>query len=54
MMGGQERFKHAREMGVGCGWTKIIRGIQGQRREVYGSWIASVVDRVKSKACRNE
>jgi hypothetical protein len=41
-------------MGVRWGWTKIRRGIQGQKKEVYGFWIASMVDRVKSKACRNE
>jgi hypothetical protein len=53
-MGGHEHFKHAREMGVGCGWTRIRRGVQGQRREVCSFWIAFVVDLVESKACKSE
>jgi hypothetical protein len=50
-MGGQECFKHVREMGVKCGWTRIRR-VQGQRREVYGFWIAYVIDCVESRACK--
>jgi hypothetical protein len=46
-MGGQERFKHAKEMGIGCNWTRIRRGVRGQRRHVCGFWIAFVVDRVE-------
>jgi len=52
MMGGQEHFKHAREMGVRC--SRIRTGVQGQRRQVYGFWIASVVDRVESRACKSK
>jgi hypothetical protein len=41
-------------MGIGWGWVRIRRGVQGQRREVYGFWIAFVVDHVESRACKNE
>jgi len=50
-MGGQGCFKHAREMGVGCNWTKIKRGVQRQRKKVCGFWIASIVNRVESRIC---
>jgi hypothetical protein len=53
-MGGQERFKDAREIGVGCSWMRIRRGVQGQRIQVFGFWITYVVDCVESRACRNE
>jgi hypothetical protein len=33
MMGGQGRFKHAREMGVGRCWTNIKRGVQRQKED---------------------
>jgi hypothetical protein len=52
MMGGQECFNHAREMGVRCGWMRIRRRVRGQRRQVCGFWIASMVDRVESRTCR--
>jgi hypothetical protein len=47
MMGGQECFKHAKETGIRCNWTRIKRGVQGQRRHVCGFWITFVVDCVK-------
>jgi len=40
-MGGQGRFKHAKEMGVRCGWTKIRRGVQRQRR--IGLWFLDCI-----------
>jgi hypothetical protein len=45
-MGGQGCFKHAREMKVGGGWTKITRGVRRQRGQVCDFWIASIVDRI--------
>jgi hypothetical protein len=52
-MGAQRCFKHAREMGVGCGWTKIKREFKSKGGQVYGFWIASVIDHIESRACRN-
>jgi hypothetical protein len=37
-MGGQGRFKHAKERRRKCGWTKIRRGVRRRRKRyvVFG------------------
>jgi hypothetical protein len=53
-MGGQERFKHVREGGIKCCWTKIRKGVQRRKWIGLWLWIASVIDRVESRTCRSE
>jgi hypothetical protein len=51
-MGGQGRFKHAREMGIKGYWTRIRRGIQRRRRRfVFGSNYFAVY--VEGRTCKN-
>jgi hypothetical protein len=47
MMGGQERFKLANEMGIGCSWTRIRRGVRRQ-----GSEVCVFVDCICGRSCK--
>jgi hypothetical protein len=50
-MGGQGHFKHAKEMGIKCCWTKIGRGIQRRRGRFV--FIKTIAARVKIRTYRN-
>jgi hypothetical protein len=45
------RFKHARAMGVGSGWTKIRRGVQRKRTSLL--LVQTIAVWVEGRACMN-